>query len=455
MPGVPHQLKSIVLIAICIALGPAVGSRADDETHDSHDQCEMCHTEHFSQSHTWNGGGIVSVTPRPDGDWLGTNGPNPALLRTSAGNNELCVACHQTPPSTATARPRTFTGVAAWSRSSHANASVTCVACHNPHGVTDEQGLVGARLRAREPQPCLQCHPSITAQSSQMYVHGARAPGAHDPLEADDPARYAAAPVNQRHAACSDCHNSHEANRDPAPPQAPEASSRLAAVSRVEVLNGGAGAAPAYRWRAADEPGPVNEYEICFKCHSSWTTQPQGQADLALLTNPANASYHPIQARGRNTGIDPAAFVNGYAADSVVRCTDCHASDDTTARGPHGSSNAHLLRKPAATSSMPETARPTDLCFECHAFAAYADSAAPETVLRASRFNGPATSGHTIHVGVHRIVCYSCHETHGSVLQPSLIATGRGINSWLPSSNGGTCATSCHATKTYTGNYPR
>src|SRR5206468_8803452 len=111
--------------------------------------------------------------------------------------------------------------------------------------------------------------------------------------------------------ACSDCHNAHDIGASSALPSPPQASNRLAGVSRVEVANGGAGVAPVYRFRRADEPG-ANEYEICFKCHSSFTTQPPGQSNLALLTNPANASYHPIQAPGKNPRIDPRSFAIGY-----------------------------------------------------------------------------------------------------------------------------------------------
>lgn len=474
-----QRLRRVLAIATFLTLCCVAAARADVPWPDSHDQCEICHSEHFSQSHSWSGVGTVSTTPQLNGDWLGTTGPNRMLLKTGTSNDELCISCHEQPPAVPTparrrtaslsTTSRTFTGIASWNRSAHSqvpanlgasNGNGKCANCHNPHGVADANGLIPARLRSREQPVCLGCHDNlqrgdIASQLLRTYVHGALAPGTHDPEEGDDPAQFGTTPRNQRHVACSDCHNSHEAFEDPAPPQAPRASSRLAGVSRIKVMNGSAGTTPVYLWQAADEPGPINEYEVCFKCHSSWTTQPQGQADLALLTNPANASSHPIQERGRNPGIDPAAFVNGFAADSLVRCTDCHRSDDERTAGPHGSANAHLLKSPATTSTLPETPRRDNLCFDCHAFATYADPAAPEAALRASRFNGPATTGHAVHVGVHQVPCYSCHETHGSVLHPALIVTGRGIQSYLQTSAGGACTTSCHAMQTYSGNYPR
>jgi hypothetical protein len=53
---------------------------------------------------------------------------------------------------------------------------------------------------------------------------------------------------------------------------------------------------------------PIDEYQLCFKCHSSWTTQPAGQSDLALLLNNNNPSYHPVEAAGRDPLIASGAF---------------------------------------------------------------------------------------------------------------------------------------------------
>jgi predicted CXXCH cytochrome family protein len=375
-------------------------------------------------------------------------------LKTDTANDQLCIACHQGPPpasasvaATAVDPPRTFTGGAEWSRSAHANAATPpgltrtsasggCANCHNPHGVRDAAGLIPARLRAREPYVCLNCHDNhasgdVASQLARPYIHGRLAPGAHDPEEGGDARQFAATPLNRRHVSCSDCHNSHGADQG--------------RVAYVEAINGAAGTVPSYSWHAADDPQPARQFEICFKCHSSWTKQPAGQPDLALLINPNNPSFHPIQSRGRDARIDAASFVAGVTADVTISCGDCHGSDDPSVRGPHGSSNRWLLARP-----------PDDLCLTCHARTVYAASDAPAEAQRASRFNAPAAAGHAFHSGARQIACLACHDPHGSTRYPALLARrAPGLISYAQTGSGGTCLSTCHEPRSYSVNYPR
>jgi hypothetical protein len=73
----------------------------------------------------------------------------------------------------------------------------------------------------------------------------------------------------------------------------------------------------------------------------------------------------------------------------------------------------------------------------------------------ASRFAG--ASGHTFHVGTQSVPCYACHDSHGSVLYPALIAVGRlpGITGFVPDATGATCMSSCHAPRRYDLGYAR
>jgi len=300
----------------------------------------------------------------------------------AANDDNLCFVCHAATSQT-------------WPRSSHAQAR--CADCHDPHGVRDRDGVVPMLLADREPAVCVRCHDGsraadVRTQLLAPVVHGARG---RQPL-------------------CSDCHDVHMAG----------------GVSRVQVVNGAAGATPVYRLLAANEPGEAKDYEVCFKCHSSYAKQPFGQPDLARLTNPANASSHPIQAAGRNLRIRPAAFVDGMSADMLVTCASCHGNT-------HGSSYRHLLVKDR-----------DDVCFDCHTRAVYAESDS----MHASRFDG-----HVAHAGIHKLECVACHDPHGSVRNAALIATGRfpGINSYMQTPAGGTCTSSCHGLQTYVASYPR
>jgi predicted CXXCH cytochrome family protein len=358
-----------------------VESPADDTIPSTDDQvtCLSCHKAHGSDN--------TAATIYADGNSIDSTcgechdaAASPATIHART----TCVQCHDQHKPADGSNEGCFVchgaAMAEWTQSAH--AARQCVDCHDPHGAKD----------AGQEQLCAGCHRG-------SYAHGASA-------------------FANRRADCGDCHNLHAAG-----------------VSRVQVANGGAGVTPAYRLAAASDPGEIHEYEICFKCHSSFTKQPLGQSDLARLTNPANASFHPIQSEGKNARIDPQTFVNGFDANSRITCSDCHASDDPNVRGPHASSHRYLLKKSQ-----------DDICFECHARGVYADPLAPSEVARAGRFNG-----HALHAA-QKIACFACHDAHGSVRNPGLIVTGRvpGITTFIPTPNGGTCTTNCHGLQSYT-----
>lgn len=418
-------------------------------------ECSACHDQHASRDGVSNGG------------------PHPRLLLVP-GDAALCYTCHAGAGAHAV-----FPGRVLFQQSRHAMSpslvwpgpqpparttaeAGRCVNCHDPHGTKDAAGVVPAMTFAREEQLCNACHDGSPAQKDirseflKPFRHPVERSGRHDAGEGGDPARYGVSPTNRRHAECADCHNPHRAREDAVPPSPPDASNRIAGTGRVVVTNGAAGSTPIFTWVGPEDPGFAREYELCFKCHSGFTTQPAGQPDLARLLNPANPSYHPVEAAGRDPRIDPAAFVNGWGPSSLVYCSDCHGGDGAGApRGPHGSSYPYLLKKSYAATSLPQAMAATDLCFDCHAFDVYA-SAGPNRA--ASRFNAPSSSrGHTFHVGGRGLTCYACHETHGSTLYPSLAAVGRspGLTSFTRTPTGGTCSSTCHAARTWTANYGR
>ncbi len=404
-------------------------------------------------------------------------GPYPYLLF-APNDNSLCFSCHAIP-----AANLIYQGQLLYGQSAHATASSNvwpgpapparsssdrgfCLTCHSPHGVRDASGVVPSLLHTREEALCTACHDGspaardVRTQFQKPYRHPIQYTGIHAESEGGDPASYAVSPTNRRHAECVDCHNPHYLRANVAAPTAPDASNRLLATGRVRVQNGAAGTVPLYTYVGPGDVAFAREYELCFKCHSSWTAQPPGQRNEAVLFNPANPSFHPVESAGRNANIPAGAFSNGWAWNRTVYCTDCHSSDDPGVRGPHGSTYRFILARSYTNSStVPQSMASTDLCFACHQYDVYANPTSASATKALSRFNAPQqTQGHTFHVGTRQVACFSCHESHGSTLYPALMAVGRtpvGLTSYSQTTGGGTCWSTCHGSTSYTVNYAR
>jgi predicted CXXCH cytochrome family protein len=444
-PKLPRMPRGPAEVTKILAQGPHAGT------------CEACHTEH------------AGGQPIPYAKAL--IGPD---------DNTLCDGCHNVPwqggsygdtwlyaGSAHGASPTAIWPGPDPPARTEVGAAGKCLNCHDPHGLSDGTGLIPFLAHQREESLCFTCHdgsPAVTnirGDVLKAFSHAtATYTGRHAGPTESQPSDFAVSPINRRHAECEDCHNPHVARADgPLPPSAPEASKRLLGASRVDVLNGAAGTAPAYTFIPGSDTltSPVTEYQLCFKCHSSWTTQPSGQTDLARVLNPANPSTHPVEAQGANTNIDIAAFTAGWSATSLTTCGDCHGSD-LGAAGPHGSTYQHILRQPYTASPALRTMDPSELCFRCHDYNVYGNSSSGDPTQANSRFNKPNVGkGHADHVGALEVTCYSCHTTHGSATRKHLIVTGRnpGITSYTETPAGGSCTPTCHGTETYTVNYAR
>lgn len=227
---------------------------------------------------------------------------------------------------------------------------------------------------------------SIVEDYQKFYTHYAP-PGVHTDTES-----YKDVPLDQRHAGCNDCHDAHSATRAPSP---------LGSYFGAGTQSNVSGVRPLYWGRNEDGtinnedlivgPGDkpdfvyltsvVKEYELCFKCHSSysfgsinlplfnWTrgghvsVVGQGTGDIVVQEtdtsmefNPNNASYLPVVARGKTPGNKKlywangisynATFAPGWSAASLIKCSDCHSSDSDI-KGPHGSTNKYILKMKA------------------------------------------------------------------------------------------------------------
>ncbi len=397
--------------------------------------------------------------------------------------------------------------------SPHMNYTLTtdaCAACHTAH-----QGKNQMILRGAAPQSnlCFQCHDGSGATSNvQAQFTSSKVP-ANDPSTASfyrHPATQASthisdrgpefAGVLNRHSECSDCHQPHAAvaaapTDTAAGWTAPGAVSGAAGVS---VLNGGAGSSPTYTLLTTVSL----EYQLCFKCHSGYTTLPTRDAahpswtavDKAVELNPANVSYHPVEAAGRNQSTAMAQSLSGtspskvwaFSTGSTIRCQNCHGNPSAiaTASPPaasvtldnHASSNRGMLiavyrdRTLLASNDLYDPGR-FSLCYVCHAEAPMVDNSGdPRTDsnfnwhgfhLNSMFYTGAGgTEIDTAGAGQGNALCAECHfRIHGDALAVNGQAPAKGLVNFAPDvqpANGvirfvpatptvyGSCTLTCH-----------
>jgi predicted CXXCH cytochrome family protein len=345
------------------------------------------------------------------------------------GNNSssaLCVVCHNqtywsTNPSTHSTSTKAYTSVQGAHTGYTTVATNGCESCHKPHTA----GAAQRGLKAQEELSCgsgaTQCHASsgigrnIAAEFAKTYRHPSYdvTPSVHDASEGPSSATFTLPEVSaaaSRHAECPDCHNAHASY--PGIASAPKGSGKIGGVWGID--GNGLLKAP------SGTPASVNEYEICYKCHADSANKPQPNAmpagpypiralpqfNMRLMFDPANPSYHPIEAPGRNTRVP--SLIAPWTTTSIMYCTDCHDNDTgpkapapgTGPAGPHGSNIKHLLvaRYDADASTTTESAAAYALCYKCHN---------RTTVLSSTSF-----SGHTHAVG-RGASCDFCHDPHG------------------------------------------
>ena len=384
----------------------------------------------------------------------------------------------------------------------HVNYTATsddCAACHRSHTAS---GIV-LRQTWPEEQVCFTCHKtagtgtnvqpaftSYTNTATQFFKHDVAATNGVHRLGQNTSAFFTGA---NRHIECEDCHEPHKSTRDAAAGTTlpPMIQPEMYLASGVDPTWTGAGAPSGFTWQTQAQ----REYQVCFKCHSSFTTlptyQPNGwgwtgaawnyvanglpkltttntsqvldSRDMAQELNPNNTSFHPVIAKGRNTAIPAAAFVNGWSVNSMVYCADCHTNANQPANGygPHGSPRLHLLDGTMNYTTVDSTNNRNfqgngELCFKCHDYTLYVSGTATTTNTGFRTGNGD--NFHAFHSGGQGsfgVPCYECHDTHGSEQQhlinfnSAAVTFPAGYNSqdaWVynPATGVGSCFLTCH-----------
>ncbi len=406
---------------------------------------------------------------------------------------------------------------ALWNASSHKN-NLSCLDCHdNGHGSNKSLMLgpfdysgpgTGSDLMNEEEAFCLQCHGgSGSANVKVQLAFSSYSNTATDYFKHNPQATYRVHSADEndgnafggtnRHVECVDCHNPHGVVSGTA--TAPAMLPTLTGASGVTPLYNGPGAPTGFTWHN----NASAEYEVCYKCHSSFTTLPtylpsgwDGAAlvadglqklttggvnnqiadnrDMAREFNPANKSFHPVMGTGTNAGINTQTFQTGWNSSSRMYCSSCHnnpmAANAGQGRGPHGSQNLHILdqRVPGGAVANYKTNHNTsvisssnDVCGKCHQDASYW-----------SNNLNTRYPAHDAHINEYFGECYLCHDTHGSE-QMHLINFNRNnpncITSVTPNTqdafnhavgSANSCVLTCHTTthstssRTYTPAYP-
>ncbi len=324
----------------------------------------------------------------------------------------------------------------------HGDYEVTtsaCAGCHRAHSAG------GPALRKSWPEEalCFSCHAEegpgtdveeafarTTNTATRFFKHDIAATNGVHNLGEMGGSDFSGA---NRHIECEDCHDPHAAARGNT--TAPWLKREMDQTSGVDPVWVAPGAPAGYNWL----PEAEREYQVCFKCHSSFTALPTyvpdgwdgdgyvpdglrkltyagssqvpDHRDLALEFSPYSQSFHPVVTVGRNQTIPAGSFVNGWSVDSMVYCTDCHTNAEPVegGEGPHGSPLLHLL----GGSEEYQTASPDDvtsdydvLCFNCHDAEDYTGRGTDTNFVR-NRANLHRQHGNNA-------TCYLCHDTHGS-----------------------------------------
>jgi predicted CXXCH cytochrome family protein len=365
------------------------------------------------------------------------------FLVASTQNSALCIVCHDRDywnTSTHKTSTHTWNGGSPdpWPHTTYTTvAQNACENCHNPH-------TAGGSLRlmnfAAEENNCLDCHngnaasKNIQVQINKTYRHNVyNYLGIHDPIEAPL--------VSTLHNECEDCHNPHASNATTA--VAPFANGFTAGVKGIN--QSGAPVDPI-----------IYEYELCYRCHTSTPGMPASstarqieQNNVRLEFATVNPSHHAVVGAGANPNVP--SLIAPLTTTSKIYCTDCHASDGTTApAGPHGSIYPHIEKLQYITANnTTESAAAYALCYSCHSRNAIIQE-------------GGSFYYHKKHIIDERTPCNTCHDPHGisntqgnTTNNTNLINFRTGTGWVTPSSSGllkfedqglyhGRCYLTCH-----------
>jgi len=444
-------------------------------------ECVSCHGPHNVSKNSFAAGLATSNLSDPDNTLRN-------FTKADGDISTWCMKCHDANPPQATRTGTTYVpytiqwpnapitingsgyNKGMFKSSVHGQVvGMQCAECHANHGSVNYNLWIYGEDTATYSGLCLRCHdgtnPAYPAAKNIKadLQKGTNNSYRHPVLDITAGTRhhnkevYQNRPLTERHAECSDCHDPHSSNRNPA--SAPMAPGGLYNISGVGVdwRTGQPNAVtwdnyetnpPGFTWKNAI----TNQYEICVKCHSyySYGTTPPGpgtsggvldpnsrtQTDPVKEFNPNNAGYHAVMGESKASvgfGDYVGADRNGnpWSTTSRMYCEDCHGTDNTAVnapKGPHGSANKFILKRPYVPATDREAKTGTGssgtdnhLCFLCHRRLTYGGGNTSDGLTKTG-FRDGSKNLHNRHKGRS---CNSCHSmvVHGSKLPHLLIET--------------------------------
>jgi predicted CXXCH cytochrome family protein len=202
-----------------------------------------------------------------------------------------------------------------------------------------------------------------------------------------------------------------------------------------------------------------NEYELCFRCHGDSANRGPARVDRQFVEtntrqefNPANISFHPVVAVGKNASVP--SLIPPWSAAGLIYCGDCHNNDQgpgvggTGPKGPHGSAYTPLLeRQLLLTDNILYNVDNFALCFKCHS----STSILSDQSFRAVNALG-VDRGHRFHVVDQKAACTTCHDSHASNKEhlinfnTSYVSLYNGVREYNSTGpNLGNCTLTCHS----------
>ena len=308
----------------------------------------------------------------------------------------LCLQCH--------------TDLAKGSRLHKSRPVKGCTGCHVPHSSESPKFL-----RSRTPKLCYSCHEGIQEDvKDAQVVHG---------------------PIN---VGCASCHDPH---RPLTGKGLKKSGADLCMGCHIHFKD---------RFSAMSKRHPqLREKKDCLRCHRPHA----GPRKSLLVAAPRKLCLqcHENDIKSKRAGTIKglgAELVKGARLHGPLASGDCAGCHE-----PHGNNESGFVRKAyPPTFYSPYKPEAYALCFSCHD----ASLAGLRRTTVATRFRDGNVNLHHLHVNRKKKgrTCRACHSPHASKA-PYMLADSVPFGEWkVPirfreEKDGGTCASGCHLTKTY------